>query len=318
MVHVAAEMEREGFDIPLLIGGATTSRVHTAVKIHPHYTAGQTVYVTDASRAVGVVSSLLSPERKAGLRRDVRAEYQQGRRRACARRGRQAAAAARQGARQRASRSTGRPTRRRSRPSSARGSSTSYDLAELAPLHRLDAVLPDLGAEGPLSGDPRRREAGRRPRASSSTTRRRCCSRSSTENWFDAEGGHRLLAGQRRRRRHPALHRREPQRASSRPSSRCASSSRSATASRTSRSSDFVAPVESGKPDYVGGFVVTAGIEEVAIAERFERANDDYSLDPGQGARRPLRRGLRRAHARARAQGVLGLCAGREPRARAS
>ena len=54
MCHVAAEMERQDFDLPLLIGGATTSRVHTAVKIHPNYRRGQTVYVTDASRAVGV------------------------------------------------------------------------------------------------------------------------------------------------------------------------------------------------------------------------------------------------------------------------
>ena len=61
MVHVAAEMEREGFDIPLLIGGATTSRVHTAVKIHPRYARSQAVHVNDASRAVGVVSALLSP-----------------------------------------------------------------------------------------------------------------------------------------------------------------------------------------------------------------------------------------------------------------
>jgi len=60
MCHVAAEMEREGFDIPLLIGGATTSKVHTAVKIDPNYNRGQTIYVTDASRAVGVASSLLS------------------------------------------------------------------------------------------------------------------------------------------------------------------------------------------------------------------------------------------------------------------
>ena len=56
MCHVAAEMERQNFDLPLLIGGATTSRVHTAVKIHPNYQRGQTVYVTDASRAVGVAS----------------------------------------------------------------------------------------------------------------------------------------------------------------------------------------------------------------------------------------------------------------------
>ncbi|MEO1795353.1 MAG: cobalamin-dependent protein, partial [Pseudomonadota bacterium] len=60
MCNVAAEMERAGLDIPLLIGGATTSRVHTAVKIAPNYAAGQAVYVTDASRAVGVVTSLLS------------------------------------------------------------------------------------------------------------------------------------------------------------------------------------------------------------------------------------------------------------------
>ena len=65
MAHVAAEMEREGFDIPLLIGGATTSRVHTAVKIHPKYARGQAVYVNDASRAVGVVGALLSPDSKA-------------------------------------------------------------------------------------------------------------------------------------------------------------------------------------------------------------------------------------------------------------
>ncbi|WP_245470217.1 B12-binding domain-containing protein, partial [Mesorhizobium sp. M7A.F.Ca.MR.362.00.0.0] len=75
MVHMAAEMEREGFDIPLLIGGATTSRVHTAVKIHPRYNKGQTVYVTDASRAVGVVSSLLSNETKGGYVDTVRTEY---------------------------------------------------------------------------------------------------------------------------------------------------------------------------------------------------------------------------------------------------
>ena len=75
MAHVAAEMEREGFDIPLLIGGATTSRVHTAVKIHPRYNQGQAIYVTDASRAVGVVSSLLSPEMKGGYIDTVRAEY---------------------------------------------------------------------------------------------------------------------------------------------------------------------------------------------------------------------------------------------------
>ncbi len=75
MCFVAAELEREGFNVPLLIGGATTSRVHTAVKIHPNYKAGQAVYVTDASRAVGVVSALLSPDTRAQYVETVRAEY---------------------------------------------------------------------------------------------------------------------------------------------------------------------------------------------------------------------------------------------------
>ena len=75
MVHLASEMEREGFDVPLLIGGATTSKVHTAVKIAPRYAKGQTVYVTDASRAVGVVGKLLSPTQKADYVAGVRAEY---------------------------------------------------------------------------------------------------------------------------------------------------------------------------------------------------------------------------------------------------
>ncbi len=77
MAHVAKEMERQGFDIPLLIGGATTSRVHTAVKIEPNYVRGPTVYVTDASRAVGVCSNLLSDtlcdEYVAGIKNDYAA-----------------------------------------------------------------------------------------------------------------------------------------------------------------------------------------------------------------------------------------------------
>jgi 5-methyltetrahydrofolate--homocysteine methyltransferase len=74
MVHVAQEMEREKFELPLLIGGATTSRAHTAVKIAPHYHES-TVHVLDASRAVGVVNSLLNPKQKALFDSKTRAEY---------------------------------------------------------------------------------------------------------------------------------------------------------------------------------------------------------------------------------------------------
>ncbi len=75
MAYVAAEMEREGFDIPLLIGGATTSRVHTAVKIHPNYVRGQAIHVNDASRAVGVVGGLLSATTRGASIANVRDEY---------------------------------------------------------------------------------------------------------------------------------------------------------------------------------------------------------------------------------------------------
>ncbi len=75
MVFVASEMERRGFDIPLLIGGATTSRTHTAVRIEPAYRGGSTTYVLDASRAVGVVSSLLSATDRAKAEAATREEY---------------------------------------------------------------------------------------------------------------------------------------------------------------------------------------------------------------------------------------------------
>ncbi|WP_292225773.1 methionine synthase [Brevundimonas sp.] len=75
MVFVGAEMERRGFDIPLLIGGATTSRTHTAVKIEPAYRRGSTTYVIDASRAVGVVAGLLSPTEKTRNEAATRDEY---------------------------------------------------------------------------------------------------------------------------------------------------------------------------------------------------------------------------------------------------
>jgi len=79
MVHVAQEMEREGFRLPLLIGGATTSRAHTAVKIAPHYQAS-TVHVLDASRAVGVVNSLLNQNLKFEFDRKTREDYERLRR----------------------------------------------------------------------------------------------------------------------------------------------------------------------------------------------------------------------------------------------
>jgi len=75
MCHVASEMKRQGLAAPLLIGGATTSRAHTAIKIAPHY-HGTVVYVPDASRAVGVVTRLLSDEQADGFKAEIEADYE--------------------------------------------------------------------------------------------------------------------------------------------------------------------------------------------------------------------------------------------------
>ena len=76
MSNFAAELERQGLDIPLLIGGATTSRAHTAVKIEPRYKAGPTVWIKDASRSVPVAAALLSDEQRPKLLAEVAADYQ--------------------------------------------------------------------------------------------------------------------------------------------------------------------------------------------------------------------------------------------------
>ena len=126
-----------------------------------------------------------------------------------------------------------------------------------------------------------------------------------------AEGGGRLLARGRGGRRYLSVCRRARASASSRHSSRCASSCPSATAPQC-RARRFRRAGGSGVGDYVGGFVVTAGIEEEAIAERFAERQRRLFLDPRQGARRPLRRSLRRGDA-ARVQArTLGLCARRD------
>ena len=274
MVHVAAEMEREGFDIPLLIGGATTSRVHTAVKIHPRYSRSQAVHVNDASRAVGVVSALLSPETRAATIEAVRAEYRKvaaAHERSEAEKTRVPLAKARANALA-LDWSAYRPTVPRFLGVRAFGS---YDLAELArhidwtPFFqtwelkgRYPAVLddPEQGAAARTLFDDAqamlKRIVGERwlePRAV-------------VGFWPAARIGDDVALYGDEERNVPiaALHtlRQQLGRRDGRPNLALA---------------DFVAPQSSGVRDYVGAFVVTAGVEDEAIAKRFEHANDDYS-----------------------------------------
>lgn len=274
MAHVAAEMERQGFDIPLLIGGATTSRVHTAVKIHPRYERGQAVYVTDASRAVGVVSSLLSDDARSGYVDTVRAEY-----------AKVAAAHARSEAeKKRLPLSRARDNAQKLdwqvfQPVAPSFTGTKvfedYDLAELASYIDWTPFFQTWELKGRFPAileDEAQGEAARHLYADAQAMIEKIIN----EKWFrpravigfwpaNAVGDDIRLFSDDRRSQELATFftlRQQLSKRDGRPNVAL---------------SDFVAPVESGKPDYVGGFVVTAGIEEIAIAERFERANDDYS-----------------------------------------
>jgi len=274
MCHVAAEMEREGFDVPLLIGGATTSRVHTAVKIHPNYGRGQTVHVIDASRAVGVTSNLLGRERGAYVA-DIQADY----------------------ARIAEAHQRGQEAKRRITLAEARADALKLDWTSYRPVkpsflgarlfqdYPIAELVPYIdwtpffatwemkGTYPQILDDETYGPAARALLADAEAM----LTKMVDERWVSANGvvgfwpanaigddialyedeGREVekarlftlrqqIARSTDRRRHVAL-------------------------------SDFVAPVGSGVADYVGGFAVTAGIGEEAVAERFARANDDYS-----------------------------------------
>jgi 5-methyltetrahydrofolate--homocysteine methyltransferase len=275
MCYVAAEMERQGFDLPLMIGGATTSRVHTAVKIHPNYRRGQTVYVNDASRAVGVAQTLMSVDTRAGYVAELRGEY-----------ARIAAAHAR-----------AQEDKARLPLAAARGNALKLDwsgayqppkpgfigtkiLTEYPIKELIDYIdwTPffstwELSGKFPAILD----DAKFGPVARSLyDDARAMLDKIVAEHWFragaafgfwpaNAEGDDIQVFGDENRDEPiTVLH-----------------SLRQQLSKREGRAntalSDFIAPRNSGLADYVGGFIVTAGIGEDEVAERFKRANDDYS-----------------------------------------
>ncbi|WP_105400963.1 methionine synthase [Neorhizobium sp. T7_12] len=274
MAHVASEMERQGFDIPLLIGGATTSRVHTAVKIHPRYNRGQAIYVTDASRAVGVVSALLSEDGKPSYISTVQAEY-----------AKVAAAHARSEAEKtrlpiaRARANAEKIDWSSYQPKKPQFTGTkvfeTYDLAELAKYIDWTPFFQTWELKGRFPAilqDEKQGEAARQLYADAQAMLDKII----TEKWFRPRAvigfwpantvgdDIRVYTDESRAEELATFFtlRQQLSKRDGRPNVAL---------------SDFVAPVATGLDDYVGGFVVTAGIEEVAIAERFERANDDYS-----------------------------------------
>src|SRR5262245_34036380 len=274
MCHVAAEMEREGFDIPLLIGGATTSRVHTAVKIHPNYKRGQTVYVTDASRAVGVVANLLSKDARAAYIAGVQSEYARISAAHDGERGpqRRLTLAQARSRRFKPDWDAYQPTRPRFLGTRA---FVGYDLGDLAPYIDWTPFFQTWEMKGRYPGileDPKSGAAARALFADAEAMLKRIVA----EKWLranavigfwpaDTQGDDIVLyTDETRAKRLGALHTLRQQVARERDTPNLALA-------------DFVAPKDSGKPDHVGAFVVTAGLGEDEIAARFKADKDDYN-----------------------------------------
>jgi 5-methyltetrahydrofolate--homocysteine methyltransferase len=273
MAFVASEMEREGFSIPLLIGGATTSRVHTAVKIEPNY-RGPTVHVIDASRAVGVAGNLRSESLRPEFVAGIRAEYQDVRTR----------------------RGDRKVQERRQPISAARGNRLAvnweslpvpkpcfigtrvlndYSLEELIPLidwtpffqtwelaGHYPAILEDP-ALGPAASN-LFRDAGELLQR---IVRERLLRARAVFGFFPANSTGddiELYTDEDRTRRAAVVHtlRQQMLKPPGRPNLALA---------------DFVAPRESGVGDYIGAFAVTAGHGVDELVSRFEAEHDDYS-----------------------------------------
>ncbi|MFV0492986.1 MAG: methionine synthase [Pseudorhodobacter sp.] len=271
MVHLASEMEREGFEIPLLIGGATTSKVHTAVKIAPRYNLGQAIYVTDASRAVGVVSQLLNPANKPGYVAEIQAEYDK----VAERHHRTEAAKTRLPLAQARANAMKIDWNGYEVPAphfTGAREIADWDLAEIARFIDWTPFFQTWELKGVyprILKDERQGEAARALFADAQAMLKRIID----EKWFAPRAALgfwpantvgddiRLFTGPDRGQELARLHtlRQQHSKRAGRPNMALA---------------DFVAP--DGVPDWVGGFVVTAGPEDHAIAERLERENDNY------------------------------------------
>jgi 5-methyltetrahydrofolate--homocysteine methyltransferase len=274
MCHVAAEMERDGFGVPLLIGGATTSRVHTAVKIAPNYSRGAAIYVTDASRAVGVVSNLLSGER-GGYVSTIAAEY----------------------AKIRDNHARGEAAKKRITLADARANRPRIDWSAAAPprphmpgvhtfnaydLSRLVGTIdwtpffqtwelagryPDILQDKVVGSEARKLFADAQAMLKRIVEERWLTANAVIGLWpANAVGDDiEVYADDQRATRIATFHTLRQQMA------RDNNKERAHTAL-----ADFIAPKESGVADYIGAFAVTTGIGEEAAIERHIKITDDY------------------------------------------
>jgi 5-methyltetrahydrofolate--homocysteine methyltransferase len=293
MVNLAKEMERQGFDLPLLIGGATTSRAHTAVKVAPQY-RGPVVWVKDASRSVPVVSQLLSPEQRPRLMAKVTEEYE----------------AIRQ-------RHAGRERQERFLPiAAARANRPPIDWGAYRPF-RPHLLLQQTKDVSPVSAGPPSRVQfvkalrdypvgelrefidwqpffiawemkGRFPQLLSSPTRgeearklwadaQAMLDRIIREDWLQADGVFGLFPANQVDEDDIAIYADDHRRDEIARSHHLRQQSEHSEGMPNRCLADYVAPASSRLHDYIGAFVVTAGLGVPERVAAFKKANDDYS-----------------------------------------
>ncbi|MBW5800715.1 methionine synthase [Halomonas elongata] len=274
MVHVAKEMQRQNFDIPLLIGGATTSKAHTAVKIEPGY-EHPVIYVTDASRAVGVAGKLLSPGLKEAYVTEIREEYEKVRERNAKRRPKAAEISYAEACRHKPAIDWQDYTP----PRPALAGLEVFENQDLAPLvERIDwtpfFMSWQLAGKYPrILDDEKVGEAARNLFDDAQAMLKRLIN----ERLIQARGVIgmwpantvdddiiEVYADESRSEVIERLHHIRQQTTKNREGA-CYSLA------------DFVAPKESGKPDWIGGFAVTTGHGVEALTERYKAAGDDYN-----------------------------------------
>jgi 5-methyltetrahydrofolate--homocysteine methyltransferase len=274
MAHNAREMQRTGMTIPLLIGGATTSRVHTAVKIAPHY-AGPVVWVPDASRSVSVCSSLLSDDQRKGYLNDLAADYQRVREQHANKKGPELIPLA-------AARANGLQTDwKKSMPYKPEMLGIkvlkNYDLAEIA--QHIDwgpffQTWDLAGAYPAILKDEVVGEEARKIFADGKLMLKKIIE----GRWLTANGVFGLFPAARVDHEDIAIYADESRKTPLMTWHNLRQQNQKPSGRANQCLADFVAPVDAGVADYIGAFAVTAGLGIEKRIALFEKQHDDYSI----------------------------------------
>jgi len=274
MAHNAHEMQREGFgDVPLLIGGATTSRTHTAVKIAPNY-EGPVVWVPDASRSVSVCSSLLSDELRSGYIADVKAEYARVRAQHEGKKGPTLVPLAR--ARENALHTDWKQYTPSKPDMLGIKVLKNYDLAEIARYIDWGPFFQTWELSGPypaILNDPIVGESARNVLAEGQAMLKKIIE----GRWLTASAVFGLFPAARVNSEDIEIYADDSRKTALMTWHNLRQQTEKPTGNPNLSLADFVAPKSAGVPDYIGAFAVTAGLGIEKRLEIFEKQHDDYN-----------------------------------------